>query len=248
MNRIGEINYNKFGSKMEIIEYRKANDIDIYFEEYNYTKEHAQYDQFKKGKVKCPYEPRIYGVGFVGEGKYNPSENGKNTKCYSRWSHMLERCYDPKYIQKRPTYKECQVCEDWYNFQVFAKWYYENYYEIEGEQMALDKDILCKGNKIYSPDTCTFVPQRINNLFIKSDSKRGDLPIGVCRHKNTYIAQMNIEGKMIYLGCYSTIEEAFNVYKMEKERYIKQVANEYKDKISNRLYEVMINYEVNEND
>lgn len=44
---------------------------------------------------------------------------------------------------------------------------------------ALDKDILVKGNKIYSPETCCFVPQEINNLFTKRKSCRGTLPIGV---------------------------------------------------------------------
>ena len=60
-----------------------------------------------------------------------------------------------------------------------GKWIENNYYEIEGETMCLDKDILCKGNKIYSRDTCVFVPQRINSLFTKCDNARGDNPIGV---------------------------------------------------------------------
>lgn len=248
MNRIGEINYNKFGNKMEIIEYRSFKDIDIYFEEYNYVAKNKQYGHFKEGAIACPYDTTVYNVGFVGEGKYNLSENGKNTKCYKTWLQMIRRCYDSKSIEKRPTYKECQVCKKWHNYQNFAEWYYDNYYEIEGEQICLDKDILCKGNKVYSPETCVFVPKRINSLFIKSDSKRGDLPIGVHRYKNTYIAQMNIEGKMTHLGYFDTPHEAFLMYKLNKELALHIIANKYKDEIPNKLYNAMMTYEVNEND
>lgn len=248
MNRIGEINYNKFGNKMEIIEYRNADDIDIYFEEYNYVAKNKQYSHFKEGAISCPYDASVYSVGFVGEGEYKLSENGKSTKCYRTWLQMIRRCYSKKFQERNPTYKDCEVCPEWHNFQVFAEWYYENYYKIDGEVMCLDKDILWKGNKIYSPDTCIFVPNRINCLFIKADSKRGDLPIGVRRYKNTYVAQMNIKGKMAHLGYFDTPHKAFLMYKLNKELALHIIANEYKDKIPNKLYNAMMTYEVNEND
>ena len=134
------------------------------FPEYNWTLKHARYGNFIRRNIKCPYEPRTYGIGYLGEGKYKTRENGKLTKCYDTWHSMLERCYYPKYQEKYPTYKDCEVCESWHNFQAFAEWYNDNYYEIHGEVMCLDKDILIKGNKIYSPETCVFVPEKINNL------------------------------------------------------------------------------------
>lgn len=152
--------------------------------------------------------------------------------------------------KKHPTYQEVVVCEEWHNFQNFAKWYYENYYEVNGERMELDKDILYKNNKVYSPETCFIVPQRINNLFVKTNAKRGSCPIGVHEHKNgTYVVQceFNKERKR-YLGCYQTKEEAFYVYKHEKEKYIKEVAEEYKGLIPNELYNAMYNYKVEIND
>ena len=82
---------------------------------------------------------------------------------------MLKRCYDPKYQEKEPTYKGCTVENHLLNFQHMCKWLEENYYEIPGETMCLDKDILCKGNKIYSRNTCIFVPERINLLFVKHE-------------------------------------------------------------------------------
>ena len=97
-NRLGEDRYNNFGSKMIICRYSKSKDIDIYFPDYNWVAKNRRYEDFVRGKVKCPYEPRIYGKGYIGEGKYKSYENGKLSRCYRTWEHMLQRCYDNKYI------------------------------------------------------------------------------------------------------------------------------------------------------
>lgn len=250
IDRTGEINYNKIGSKMEIIKYNRSDDIDVYFEEYDWTYYKAEYKRFKNGQLKCPYERTVCGKGYIGEGKYKVSENGKHTACYSFWKSMIHRCYDEKYYNKHLTYKNCNVNEELLNFQNFGKWFEENYYECDNEKMHLDKDILYKGNKIYSSSTCIFVPQRINELFIKSDKTRGNLPIGVSydKEQEKYKSYCNINGKQKTLGRYNTPEEAFQCYKHFKEKYIKEVADEYKDKIPNKLYEAMYNYEVEIND
>lgn len=247
IDRTGEVSYNKFGSKIIIINYRNSNDIDVYFPEYNWTKTNIDYGRFKRGSVPCVYEPRTFGVGYLGEGKYKASENGKKTKCYNIWKDMIRRCYgNEKYYDKYPSYEKCTICEEWHNFQNFAEWYEENYYKIEGETMCLDKDILYKGNKIYSPKTCIFVPQRINTLFIKRELYRGDLPLGVdfdnrnCKFRATY----RVDKVKKHLGYYSTPQEAFQSYKKVKEKDIKQIAEEYKDKIPEKLYNAMITYEV----
>jgi hypothetical protein len=160
---------------------------------------------------------------------------------------MLQRCYSKKYQEKEPTYVGCTVCDEWLNFQNFAKWYDENYYEVEGEKMQLDKDILTKGNKIYNPENCIFVSQRINSLFIKCNHLRGVLPIGVSyeAESNKYRALCN-NGykKSIHLGRFTILEEAFKAYKEYKENLIKQIANTYKNKIPKRLYDAMYRYEV----
>ena len=250
-DKTGEENYNKFGSKMIITRGNKSTDIDIYFPEYNWTFYHNRYRNFKNGNVKCPYEPRFFSKGYLGEGKYKIKENGKFTKCYLKWSSMLKRCYDKKYHIRRPTYKDCTVCDEWLCFQNFAEWFYDNYYECDNEIMCLDKDILVKGNKIYSPNTCIFVPQRINILFVKSDKVRGDYPIGVYYYKptNKFKSQCNNGYKnRINLGYYDTPEEAFQIYKVYKENLIKQIADEYKNLIPQKLYQTMINYKVEIND
>lgn len=160
----------------------------------------------------------------------------------------MERSYSKGLKDKHNTYLTVECCEEWHNYQNFAKWYEDNYYEVEGQRMDLDKDILYKGNKIYSPGTCIFVPQRINKLFTKSNKTRGDLPIGVYFHKREqkYVAQCRVleQDQQKFLGYFNTPEEAFNAYKEFKEQYIKQVAEEYKDKIPNKLYEAMLKWEI----
>lgn len=83
IDRTGEIGYNNFGSEMVIVKYRNCHDVDVYFEEYNYVVESVYYSTFKNGEIKCPYEPRVYEHGCLGEGKYKSKENGKYTKCYT---------------------------------------------------------------------------------------------------------------------------------------------------------------------
>ena len=238
VNRIGEENYNSFGSKMIITRYNGAKDLDIYFPEYNWVFEHAQYGNFKKGTIKCPYERRYYGKGFLGEGEYKVRENGKLKKEYLIWYSMLKRCYDPKYQERNSTYKGCAVEEYLLNFQYMGKWIEENYYEVSGEQMCLDKDILCKGNKVYSRETCIFVPQRINKLFTKRDNDRGNSPIGVTpTSSGNYQVHCNDKnGKVVPLGTYSTKEEAFQVYKQYKEKVIKEGIDSYEGKIPEPHY------------
>ena len=251
MKRVGETQINNFGSTMIIISYRNNRDVDIYFPEYDWTAEHKTYQDFKKGKVGSPYEPRVCNIGYIGEGEYKATENRKATKQYAVWHDMLHRCYNPKCQEKNPTYIGCSVCDEWHNFQAFCKWYEDNYYEIPGEQIALDKDILIKGNKIYGPETCMFVPTSINSLFVKSDNIRGNLPIGVYYNKQNkkYQAMCRIgTGKSKYLGLYDTSEAAFQAYKEFKEAYIKKVANDYIEDIPFELYRAMINYEVDIDD
>lgn len=235
--RIGETRLNNLGSKMWIVKYNNSLDVKVEFENGHIVK--STYQQFKNGSVKNPLDCSVFGVGKIGVGRYTSSNN---KTAYSIWNGMLNRVYGSKYIN----YKDCSMVDEWHNFQNFAKWYEDNYYKIKGQRMEIDKDILLKGNKIYSPDTCVFVPQEINLLFTKSNSKRSDTPIGVSQiGKDKYIARCN-RGKKIkqYLGTYTDPVKAFKAYKKYKEYYIKTVAEKYKGEIPDKLYNALINYTV----
>lgn len=247
--RVGEINYNAYGEKMILKEYKSRDDIVVEFN--NGHMVNTRYDNFKSGIVKNPLAPTVFGVGYIGIGKYNSKDENHNKSIqYNTWYHMLARCYNKKTQEKQPTYKGCIVDEEWHNFQNFAKWFDENYYEVENERMEIDKDILHKGNKIYSKNMCVFVPQRINLLFIKRDKLRGDLPIGVSYNKinRSYISGVRglVDGKAKNIFNYScnSSDEAFYAYKTFKEQYIKEIADEYKNKIPQNLYKAMYNYKV----
>lgn len=215
------------------------------FPEYDWTKTNTRYDKFKNGEIKCIYEPRTYGVGYLGNGAYNFKDD---KKAYKSWSGMLERCYSERCQEKYTSYKGCEVCKEWHDLQTFAQWHYQNYYEVAGQRMCLDKDILIKNNKIYSPETCIYVPERINKLFIRNISlRRNNMPIGVRKDGNSYVAECEL-GNNTFKKYFHSIEEAFANYKRVKENYIKEIANEYKDEIPYKLYNAMMTYEVNEND
>jgi len=192
-------------------------------------------NHIKKGAVKNCFLPTIYGVGYFGAVKSH------TYKSYKTWSSMLGRCYSEKEIERYPSYTEVYVCEEWLNFSNYNKWFILNY----KSGFCLDKDILIKGNKIYSPETCCFVPQRINLLFLKSDFIRGEYPIGVHKSNNKYVASCNT-GKKVqeYLGKYKTPIEAFNIYKECKEKYLNELSEKYKNVITNKVYMAIKNYKV----
>ncbi|WP_252251217.1 hypothetical protein [Clostridium sp. VAP52] len=246
LDRTGEKKFMNCGEEAEIIEYRTATDITVSFKKFN-EKIKSDYGNFKKGTIKSKYSKSVYGVGYFGQGKYTERVNGICCNNYKYWFSMMNRCYC-KNKHYRPTYKNVTVSEEWHDYQNFAKWFDNNYYEIENEQMCLDKDILHKGNKTYSPKNCVFVPSRINSLFTKCNKNRGKYPIGVSYEKasNTFLSNCshldNGKKKQKFLGYFKTAEEAFKTYKAHKEKYIKQVADEYKDKIPKTLYDAMCNW------
>lgn len=239
--RIGEIKNNSKGTPMRIIEYRKSNDIDIEFlDEFHYVMKNQTYSNFKKGCIKNPYDKNICGVGCMGVGKYySKNPNGTHTYEYQNWIAMIRRCYDKVIQTTYPSYYGiCTVCNDWHNFQTFGKWYEENFYQVGTERMHLDKDILFENNREYSPDKCLIVPQRINMLF-KEKRSTSLLPTGVqSLSSGKYSATYN--GK--HLGTFETIELTARAHDIEKKNAIIRVANEYKDKIPDKVYNALINW------
>lgn len=253
-DRLFEKNINNQGCLMEIVKYNTYHDIEVKFlDQYQYE-QRTSYYHFKKGDIKNPYYPSVFGIGIIGS-KYPTEVNNKPTKEFSTWHDMMKRCYSDALHEKRPTYIGCYVCEEWILYENFYEWLInqENYEKWAKEKLsALDKDILIKHNKVYSPSTCSLVPLNINSLFDRNESKRGDLPIGVNYHIATkkYIAQCCYLNQNIYLGVYDKPDEAFKAYKKYKEKVIKKIAEEAFSNhlISEKCYKAMINYIVEEDD
>ena len=250
-DRLGEEKLNNQGCLMKIVEYVNCCDITVEFRDKYKAKVHTNYDNFTKGQVKNPYAPTIEGVGIIGN-KYATCINRTPVKEFNIWCHMLKRCFNEKYKTKNPTYRNATCCEEWLYYPNFYEWLHsqENFKVwIKLEKSSLDKDILIKGNKLYSPETCCLVPRNVNSLFTKRDNDRGSLPIGVHIKNGKIRAQCNnpFTNKRVCINsnC-KTVEEAFQIYKEYKENIIKQVAEiEYKKgNINKQCYEAMMRYEI----
>ena len=246
IDRVGEKFTTKQGYEIEIIEYICHKNCIIKFnDKRGTTLSNVRFDHIKEGSVSNPYHHSVLGVGYLGIGEYTVKINGVTCLCYRVWNDMLRRCYSEKHQNNNLTYIGCTVVEEWKCFQNFAGWYYKNYNSDTMNGWELDKDILIKGNKIYSPETCAFVPAEINGIFTKTNSKRGVYPIGVSLHKEgRFQAKVLKNKKQAYIGIFDTPEEAFQAYKKAKEEYIKEVADKWKDKIDPRVYKAMYNYKV----
>jgi len=182
-----------------------------------------------------------YGVGILDKkGVYS-------TKSYITWNSMLKRCFsqDNNIRSKNHTYDDCKVCKEWYTYSNFEKWFNEHY--KEGQE--LDKDILFEGNKIYSPETCCFVPGEINTIMISKQTKKSNLPTGVTEvKKGKYQVVVKNHGKPKRLGTYDDIREASEVYRTYKKGYLKETCQKYLEngEISKEIYEAILKHEFKE--
>ena len=203
----------------------------------------------RDGGVKDRYAPSVFGVGVSGT-KYPITINGVQTKEYGLWVRMLKRCYSDAYQKKQPTYIPCKVSDNFKSYEYFYEWCHRQV-GFANEGWHLDKDLLVKGNKIYSENTCVFIPAEINSVLTKCTASRGKYLIGVCWSKTNkaFRAQVNKnKGKPEHLGFFNTELEAFSTYKKAKESFIKEQAEKFKSQIDIRAYNALMNYQVNIDD
>jgi len=195
----------------------------------------------------------VQGIG-TNSGKYPATSNNKALKEYEVWNSMLKRCANYYWV-KFPTYEGTTCSENFKNYTFFYEWCQEQvgfkYTDENGKSWHLDKDLLVKGNKVYSEGSCCFLPLQINITLTKSNSIRGNHSIGVHWRERSlkFVAQCNQgSGVQKHLGYFTTAREAFKTYKCFKEGYIKSLAEKYKHQLDPRAYEALINYQVQETD
>ena len=187
----------------------------------------------------------VAGVGindadYVVQKNENIVLNGKTKtkvvwRCpyYRVWCNMITRCYNKNSKLKYPSYKDCYVCDEWLTFSNFKSWMGQQ--DWEGKE--LDKDILFKGNKVYSPDTCIFVSRKLNTLLISSSPTRGKYPLGVSYHKRdcNYHVRCCLDGKITHCGVFDNPEDAHKVWQQNKIKDLKLYIEKYKDVLDERL-------------
>jgi len=220
------------GEKGTIVRYKNNKDIDVIFEDGTLIK-NVRYDTFRNGMLKNRNKPIKFNKGYIGYGIYN---NYQHRKCYNAWAGMMDRCYG----NRQPTYSGCYVDDEWFNFQNFAKWFYENY----RDGYDLDKDILFKGNKVYSKKTCCFVPRQINMILVYPYNLKGKSSRGVTFNGQKYIAKITINNVQEIIGYYSSDEEAHKAYLKAKYERIHEIANIYRFRITKPCYDALMKYEI----
>lgn len=231
LDRTGQVNYNKQGLKMTIVNYKNKRNIQIKFESPYECIINTRYDAFKNGEIKNPLYPNVYDVGYIGIGKYNSGtgRGSKHNRCYELWSDMLYRCY--KLDQK--SYKDVIVCDEWHNFQNFAEWYHNNNWINENSDLVvtIDKDIFSlNDNKIYSPSTCCILDKSTNSMI--TDHNLKDI---------NYIKYLKSSDEYVYR--YDNI-----TFKNKERDVVKSNVIEYKiNKITKRLDYLNKNYGLPDN-
>lgn len=186
----------------------------------------------------------VYGVGVNDRSKPS-SLKSEMKKEYKLWLQMLRRCYSKLYQDRFPAYVGCTVSENFKSYSYFYEWCQEQI-GFNREAWELDKDLLRKGNKIYSEDNCLFIPREINILLLKRSSLRGEHLIGASFDKksNCFASFISIRGKIVHLGRYDSEIDAHNAYKKAKEYHIKSIADYHRFELDPRAYQAMIDYSV----
>ena len=249
---VGKVCKSLNSGDFKIVKYNNNRNVEIQFVKTGF-KTSVHLVQVKNGSVKDPYLPSVYGVGITGT-KYPTKINGVLTKEYTLWKSMLERCYSDALKKRCPTYEGCEASDKLKSYEYFYEWCNKQIgfgNDGNGNPFQLDKDLLVKGNKVYSESTCVFIPVEINLLLNKCEASRGEHLIGVnwCKRDKAFKAMVNKnKGRSECLGYFKTEIEAFNAYKVAKESFIKEQANKWKGQIDDRAYNALMKYEVNVDD
>jgi hypothetical protein len=221
------------GAEYEVIDYIDSNNVTIRFLDTGTTLK-VSTGRIRSGIIKDRAVKTIFGVACMGVGIYNPVDH---LYPYHVWHAMLERCYHRK--SPTPTYEGCTASEEWLNFQNFAPFYFDDLYRQDG--WHLDKDLLFSGNKVYSAETCVFLPLEINVLLaVKKKSNEYNLPQGVMiGETDWYESRIMLAGKVHYLGTFYTVADAYAAYRVKKESYVRAQADKWDGLIDPRAVEAL---------
>lgn len=203
------------------------------------------YAYLKNGNFSNPFHRSVAGIGYFGVGPFVAKSNSdRHTIEYEDWNSMLKRCYVSK--ESKLSYKDKEVTEEWHCFQDFAAW--ATMQPNFGKRgWDLEKDLIVKGNTLYGPETCAYLPREINS-FIKR-KRMNNLPLGVDiafnYDKTPYFrVQGREDGKNINLGRFERVEDAFLAYKVHKEHLAKKLAEKWKNEIPKVAYDALMNYTI----
>lgn len=227
--------------------WHKDNDLENnWYKNLIYVSE-TDYRNLKSGKIN---------LGDLNlEQEYIEYINKADYSAYTIYNGIRQRCGDITNKDNiHDCYEDATMCKEWMdNPKSFVKWYLEHYYEVDGESMAVDKDLFGQDSKVYSPETCCILPQGLNTMLtnlkkrnMKKEHKKDVLPICVHYSFGKYHSEILLSniGKILRLSDWNTKEEAFAEYKKYKEADKLITIAKYKDKIPTYIYLELLKVEV----
>lgn len=229
--KIGDTKTTNQGYEIQVVSYTDYHNIEVEFVGFQY-KMWVDGSTLSSGGVRYPFHKTLFGVGYLGE---VDSNSPHYSKIAARWRHLIRRLFSPSDGHKH--YADCSICDEWLNFSNFYTWTMQ---QTQGniDELDLDKDILSNYTKVYSPETCTFIPIGLNRSLYSIDKTEGGWYDEYGKRWRTAIT-CEETGKQIYTT-YSSKKEAENGYAITKaDRYLK-LAETYKDKIKVHVYEALV--------
>lgn len=157
-------------------------------------------------------------TGFINDADYTVFKDGRHCPFYRKWRGMIQRC-SSMYQEKYPSYIGCSISEEWHTFSKFKSWMEKQ----DWKGKSLDKDLLGDG-KLYSKETCLFLPEEINKIV----SDKPSINKGVeFTPSGKYRSRVSLGGKYLSFGTYNTIEEAKKVSLTKKLEHLSTLIMKY---------------------
>lgn len=241
--KIGDLRKSVYGENYILVKPVGETKFTIEFiDEHRYSYD-VNKEKILTNRVVNPYGPSVYNRGFRGVGPHQSClPSGKQNPLYTKWTAMLKRCYSETCRHEYPSYTHVEVCEEWLNFQEFANWCVNDGKYMTGHE--LDKDLLSGESKIYSPETCCFIPSEINSTIIvpfKPTSKLEPRGISLTPYGKYKVSTVK-NGITTHRGNFDDLDTAIEVYVKNTKEKIHELANKYKSQITEEVYNRLMNY------
>lgn len=226
--KVGDVFGTTYGGDVVVTEYKSYREITVQFLDEHKHQAVISGCRLKSGAVKNPYAKTVLGVAYIGKGAYSRSTH---LEIYSRWKKIIERCYDPYKLNKDMSYVDVYVCDEWLNFQNFARWYDSK--SDEQKTLDIDKDLFSGEVKVYSPSTCTFLPKEINAFLSNCGKSEGFV---YSERYKRYLARPVENGERKHM-LFDTKKEASQFILDLRKKRLTELANKWRAIIGDRAYE-----------
>jgi len=236
--KVGEEYPTLFGDTVRVISYDGNQNVTVKFNQTGYEGTFSA-SNIRKGKLKDKLRRSVRGFGYYGIGPYL---GARNEVAYTYWLNMLRRCYD---TEGNPSYSDVSICEEWANYQEFAKWCYTQK-GFGNKGWHLDKDLLNFNNREYNPSSCVFVPPCVN-LFLTGRVKNSSNSCGVYwREKlGKYVAACSGLPNE-HLGVFGNESDARSAYVLAKKERARELALIWEAEVDEKVFTSLYNYQVEE--